>query len=567
MKGLGELLIKNGIVYDPINGVEGEQMDIAIKDGVVVEEVSPQAEVIDASGMLVFPGGVDIHSHIAGSKVNAGRLLRPEDHYRDPEPKTEYTRSGVGYTVPSIFTIGYRYARMGYTTVIEPATPSLKTRHTHEELDDIPILDKACFPLFGNDLMLLEYIRDGKLEEATGYVAWMLEAVKGYAIKIVNPGGLEAWSWGKNLEGIDDEVPGLGITPREILRTLCTISKMLKLPHPIHVHPNNLGKPGNYETTLKTMDCVADLYEGGKPIIHLTHVQFTGYGGHSWLNLSSKAPEIAKYVNAHPHVSVDLGQVIFGEATTMTADGPFQFILHQMTGNKWVNADVEVETGAGVVPYVYKRSNYVNAVQWAIGLELALEVKDPWRVFLTTDHPNAGPFMEYPRVISWLMSRKAREKVVSKLPRSARRRMNIETMDREYTWTEIAIITRAGTAKSLGLKSKGHLGVGADGDVAVYPINPREVDPAKDYKLVRRAFRNAQWVVKEGEVVVSQGRVVSSLKGKTFWVKPSISSDALEAARQEIKGKFKRYYTVEFENYIVPESFLARPCMLKAEGS
>jgi len=101
----------------------------------------------------------------------------------------------------------------------------------------------------------------------------------------------------------------------------------------------------------------------------------------------------------------------------------------------------------------------------------------------------------------------------------------------------------------------------------VYPINPREVDPAKDYKLVRRAFRNAQWVVKEGEVVVSQGRVVSSLKGKTFWVKPSISSDALEAARQEIKGKFKRYYTVEFENYIVPESFLARPCMLKAEGS
>ena len=114
---MAELLIKNGIVYDPINGIEGEQMDIAIKDGVVVEDVSPQAQVIDASGMLVMPGGVDIHSHIAGSKVNAGRLMRPEDHYRDPEPKTAYTRSGVGFTVPSTFTTGYRYSRLGYTTV------------------------------------------------------------------------------------------------------------------------------------------------------------------------------------------------------------------------------------------------------------------------------------------------------------------------------------------------------------------------------------------------------------------------------------------------------------------
>jgi len=563
---MGEILVKNGIVYDPINGIEGEQMDIAVKDGVIVEEVSPQAQVLDASGMLVMAGGVDIHSHIAGSKVNAGRLMRPEDHYRDPVPKTACTRSGVGRTVPSTFTIGYRYAKLGYTTVIEPATPSLKTKHTHEELDDVPILDKACFPLFGSDLILLEHVKNGRIEEAAGYVAWMMEAVKGYAIKVVNPGGLEAWSWGGNLEGIDDPVPRVGVTPREILRALCKINKMLGLPHAVHVHPNNLGKPGNWETTVKTMDCVRDLYEGGKPIIHITHVQFTGYGGKSWVNLSSKAPEIARYVNAHPHVSVDLGQVIFGSATTMTADGPFQFILYQMTGNKWTNADVEVETGAGIVPYFYKRSNYVNAVQWAIGLELALEVKDPWRVFLTTDHPNAGPFTEYPRVIAWLMSRKAREKVSSKLPRSARRRINIETMDREYSWQEIAVITRAGTARSLGLSSKGHLGVGADGDIAVYPINPKEVNPSRDYRKVRKALRNAYWVVKEGEIVVNRGEVVSSVKGKTFWVKPAVSEDVFRAAEEDLKAKFKQYYTVEFENYPVPEDFIARPVMVKAEG-
>ena len=34
-------------------------------------------------------------------------------------------------------------------------------------------------------------------------------------------------------------------------------------------------------------------------------------------------------------------------------------------------------------------------------------MKDPMRCYITTDHPNAGPFTRYPRVIKWLMSKKA----------------------------------------------------------------------------------------------------------------------------------------------------------------
>ena len=77
-----ELLIKNGFVFDPLNGIDGEKMDIAISGGKIVEKVG-NAKILDASGMIVMPGGVDIHSHIVGAKVNAGRLLRPEDHYKD----------------------------------------------------------------------------------------------------------------------------------------------------------------------------------------------------------------------------------------------------------------------------------------------------------------------------------------------------------------------------------------------------------------------------------------------------------------------------------------------------
>ncbi|MFN3621783.1 MAG: amidohydrolase family protein, partial [Nitrososphaerales archaeon] len=257
----GKLLIKNGFVFDPVNGVDGEIMDVAVENGRIVEDVrGTDVRVIDATGMVVMPGGVDVHSHIAGSKVNSGRALRPEDHYRDYEIRRPGLRSGVGYTVPSTFVTGYRYARMGYTTVIEPATPMLKQRHTIEELNDIPIIDKASFPLVGDCWFVMEYLEKNMLKECAAYAAWLLKALKGYALKIVNPGGLESWGWGRNVRGLDDNIPGFNLTPREILRGLCKVNQMLNIPHPIHVHANRLGQPGNYQTLIETMDCVRDLY-------------------------------------------------------------------------------------------------------------------------------------------------------------------------------------------------------------------------------------------------------------------------------------------------------------------
>jgi len=489
--------------------------------------------------------------------VNAGRILRPEDHVKDVEIKTARTRSGVGYSIPSTLTTGYRYARMGYTTVIEPATSPLKTRHTHEELNDIPVIDKACFPVFGNNWIVMEYLSQGRIDECAAYVAWVLDATKGYSIKIVNPGGIEAWAWGRNVSSLDDQVPNFNITPREILRGLCEVNKSLRLPHAIHVHPNNLGKPGNFETTIETMDCLRGM-ECEKPILHVTHVQFEGYGGKDWFSITSKAPQIADYVNAHDHVTVDIGQVVFTDTTTMTADGPFQYQLHLLSRNKWMNLDVEIESGAGIVPFEYKLSNSVNAVQWAIGLELALLVKSPWKVYLTTDHPNGGPFTSYPKIMSWLMSKKARERIISRIPRSARRRTCLESVDRELTFSEISVMTRAGTARSLGLGDKGHLGVGADADIAVYPVNPKLIDPSNDYEKLVKAFGNASYVLKEGQIIVSEGRIVRSTQGRTFWVNSKVPIDLESSMLRELETKFTEYYTVKMENYKIPEKYLGR---------
>ena len=60
------LLIKNGRVMDPKSGLD-QVCDILVQDGKIVE-IAPEikeegAEIIDATGLVVAPGLVDIHVH------------------------------------------------------------------------------------------------------------------------------------------------------------------------------------------------------------------------------------------------------------------------------------------------------------------------------------------------------------------------------------------------------------------------------------------------------------------------------------------------------------------------
>jgi formylmethanofuran dehydrogenase subunit A len=530
------LRIRNGRVFDPARGRRGEVGDVLVRDGKIVDSLPGDAPVLEAENLVVLPGGVDIHSHIAGPKVNIGRALRPEDHRHDPVPRTKVRRSGAGGTVPSVFATGYRYAEMGYTTVFEAAVPPLGARHAHEELNDTPMFDKGIYVLMGSNEFVMKYIRDGRIDKVRDYVAWLLRATRGYAVKLVNPGGVENWKYGKNVGALDDLVNDFDVTPRQILTTLATVNEELKLPHTIHLHCNNLGVPGNYALTLETMRALE------KHRVHLTHIQFHCYGGKSWAGFSTKASEIADYVNSHPNITLDVGQIIFGNVTTMTADGPWEYRLHGLTRRKWFNSDVELESGCGVVPYVYREQNYVNAMQWAIGLELFLLVRDPWRIYLTTDHPNGGSFLFYPHIIRLLMDREFRNECLKRVHPKVLRETKLAGIEREYTLEEIAVITRAGPARALGLAHKGHLGPGADADVAIY----------KEDSNREAMFEHPIYVLKGGELVLREGEIVKHLFGRTLFVDPP---EPVEI-QKELREDFEKFYTVQYDNYMLPVEHL-----------
>jgi formylmethanofuran dehydrogenase subunit A len=537
--------ISQGAVYDPANGIDGDVRDLWIAGGKIVAAptdpaIRPTRE-IDARGLVVMPGGIDIHCHIAGPKVNVARKMRPEEKRKaEVLHRTANTHSGTMGSVPSTFATGYKYAGMGYTTAFDAAIPPLSARHAHEEFEDTPCIDKGFFVLMGNNHYVMQSLQRNEPQKLKAFIGWLLGAAKGYAPKLVNPGGVEVWKSHQagNVHGLDEKVDHFGVTPRQIVGGVARAAAELRLPHPVHIHCNNLGMPGNWATTLETMKAL----EGHRG--HITHIQFQSYGGGEGdeNTFNSKAVELAEYVNANKNVTLDVGQVMFGETTSMTGDGPLGYFLSKVYGGKWFSSDTEMESGCGITPIKYKNKSLVHSLQWAIGLEWYLLVNDPWRVAMSTDHPNGGSFLAYPQIIRLLMDRTYRLDMLKKCHPRIRERSTLGDLEREYTLNEIAIITRAGPARILGLKHKGHLGPGADADVTIYtPHENKET-----------MFELPRTVIKAGRVMIDQGEIRDPLIGKTLHVAPDYDHEV----ESDIQEWFEKYYSIRWRNYPVDGSYL-----------
>lgn len=95
------IVIKGGHVIDPKNNINGV-MDIAVKDGKIAElakniDARRAAQIVDAKGMYVTPGLIDIHGHV----------------FFGTEPD-HYLSNGLSALPPDGFTF-----RVGVTTIVD----------------------------------------------------------------------------------------------------------------------------------------------------------------------------------------------------------------------------------------------------------------------------------------------------------------------------------------------------------------------------------------------------------------------------------------------------------------
>jgi formylmethanofuran dehydrogenase subunit A len=510
------LLLRGGRVVDPANLAESAVRDVAVRDGRIVEAQpgEPFETEIDASGCTLMAGGIDMHTHIGGGKVNLARLLMTEDHRDGSEPialpANALELASCGSCTPGTLATGYRYVEMGYTAAFEPAMVPCNARHTHMEMGDVPVLDHGAYVMLGNDELFLQLLAEGgpdasNFAQLRDYTAWSINASKALGVKVVNPGGISAFKFNQRSLDVNERHVHWQVTPRQVVHTLARALRELGVPHPLHIHCSNLGVAGNIRSTLETIEALE-----GLPA-HLTHVQFHAYGNEGAKKFSSAALQLVEAVNANPQVSIDVGQIMFCQTVTASGDTMRQ---HAQAGlaspRKWVGGDIEGMAGCGILPFRYREQSYVNALQWAIGLEIFLSVRNPWQVVLTTDHPNGGPFTSYPHLIRLLMDRPFREEQTARLHPEIAANCALRAITRELTFDEIAVMTRAAPARLLGLEDRGHLGVGAAADIAVY----REAENRE------AMFATPEYVFKDGLLVARAGSIVALPVGGTHFVEP-----------------------------------------------
>ena len=530
--------IKGAHIIDPANRRD-EIGDLWIRDEEIIAPPNNAIadETVDAGGLVAMAGGIDIHSHIAGANVNTARLMLPEQHRAHARRPAATPLSNAGW---STFETGCLYAEMGFTTVVEPAVAPHHALHAHLELADTPIIDKAILTILGNDDFVLDLIRSGEgVRAIADYVAWTLETTRGLGIKVVNAGGVAALKENVRSFSFDDVVPFYGVTSRQIVKALQTAAHEAGVPHPLHLHCNNLGLPGNVETALTTIAAAGDLP------LHLAHLQFYGYGKEGAQGFSSAAPRLAEAVNGAKTVTIDVGQVMFGQTVTISSDVLRQFSARsQARPRKYAIVDGD-SNGVGVLPYEYRAGSFHNAVQFAVGLELFLLIDDAWRVFFTTDHPNGAPFTTYPEIFALLMDKDVRAQWLARLPPEAVAVTTLASLTREYSLNEVAAMTRAAPAKLLGLPDRGHLSAGARADVALYR-------PGKD---IAQMFRAAARVYKDGELVVRDGAVTHYRFGRALHVAPAVEA----SMKRRMREYYEARYGLSSDFLRVPDGAVGRP--------
>ena len=484
-----KLEVRGGKLYDPANQRNGVARSLFVEDGAVLDPApagwKPE-RVIDATGCVVMPGGVDVHCHIAGPSVNRARGLVGGD------------------LAPSTFVTGYRYSALGYTTAVDAAVSPSGARQCHLEFEDTPNIERGFLLAIADHPLVVDAVRGRDRSALREILAWLLARTGALGLKAVNPLGTRRWRrGGADVSSVEEEVEP-GLSPRAVIETLADVAAALRLPHPLHVHCNRLGVPGNVETTIATLRAL----EGRRA--HLAHLQFHAYGKTDSGELSSGAVPLLDALSRCPGVTADVGQVVFGPALTLSADGPLEHLLYRLTGSRYVNIESECEGGCGFVPLEYRPRSLVHAFQWALGMELMLLNPDPWRLALSTDHPNGGSFLSYPRIIACLMSRARRDEEAERANPKAIDRTALgarsERITREYSLDEIAILTRAAPARMLGLSKKGHLGAGADADITIY------TDDADR----ERMFASPRWVLQAGQVVIEDGELRAPTPGRTL---------------------------------------------------
>ncbi len=536
-----KLLIKNGIVYDPLNEINEEQKDILIENGIIVEKFSSESDIkeIDAKNKTVIPAALDIHTHIASQQVNWARLIGSNNK--------KFREIWQGFSLENI---AKDYLANGYTFVLDANTyPSLASQ-TIFNFKYLPVLDKGMLLNASNLWVLESEFERAKIDDIATFLSYLLSTCKGFGIKAYNPFEAETWNFNNLRESIEQGGKLYNFFALEVYMNLTKAVEKLALPHSIHAHiegyENEVGNK-NLSTLLEALKSIELTHQNNSKfdrsqIFHLAH-------GNSY-NINGNISELISFFNDNQSIDMDLGLIGFDPINPLITSDRTLITSHLNSHNNstlFRNA-IETEGDTFVSLRKFNKSNEHDCKLWENGIALALQVNNKWQLQLSLNFPHYSHINNIPKIATWLLSSKARQAFMKDMNQKFVKNSQLSNNEDVLSFYEYIVISRASPAKSLGLGNiKGGFTPGADGDVNILNINLQDLDLSNDYSKLQNALETMEYVIKNGTIVKKEEILTLDEQGKIFWSEGTIERQDKEKFLAKKREFYQKYYSVFYE--------------------
>ena len=478
--------------------------NIQIKNGTVYDPANgiecEKMDVFIADGKIVDEIKPDVILDATDKTVMPGGI---DVHSHVATYGLNVTRFTFGF--PTVREIGYTYARMGYTHVNEPLMTLNTASYVHHELSSIPIVDTSAF-LVLNVYDIDKEIREGDRDGVKNLLLFLLHLTKAISVKIYDA----RVSYAKR---------GFFYRDIDVTRCLTFFYALLK----------SGGVPG---IQLRTYPELLDEDTDVLSAFCMAHI-------------ASGIDNDGRYEAARDIVKKG-GAVDLGMFSTSRSGYKTMSIGHSPADDRhFISVDIGLEQ-----PLLFSAVKETKSVdeQAYYSILFALEALDylnACTISFSTDSPNGCFFYAYPALFAALLSRDNRKgQTKANLP------------DREYSLYELAAITRTNPARLLGLNHKGHLGNGADADVAVYDIN----EDTKAEELEKR-LGTCSYLLKGGEVVIYEGKLDKdrdrARKKSCYFAVGATELEDAKANRRDVIDRICTRRSFRAEHLTVDRCFIA----------
>lgn len=204
-----------------------------------------------------------------------------------------------------------------------------------------------------------------------------------------------------------------------------------------------------------------------------------------------------KVLESSSETKMDLGLVYSGENLQIKPEEP---------SVDYISVDIGLQTPV----YFFLTKYDETEIHYASRLVSEADLLSP-NLSFSTDSPSGASFLDYPKIFSGLTE--------------------------EHSIYEFANITRNAPANVLGLRSKGHLGNGADADVAIYGNGN---------------LWESEHLIKDGELIVKNFEIISKgMDTKHTYYKASEGGE-------DVKGDVYKMSTFRSEHLRVDKAFTSR---------